>query len=128
VAFAATEFKNGFVPDEWLQASAQDLIPELRVGNMPGVRRCVIEIEICGRSHRWFPHWAWLENNSSSRSPKTDYLWRAGAIPALRDFPLGATPIAFSPFRAIALRNYQLLSVPSLARLMDCQASLWQRL
>ena len=51
VAFAATEFKNGFVPDEWLQTSAQDLVPELRVGNMPGVRGCVIEIEICSRSH-----------------------------------------------------------------------------
>jgi len=43
-------------------------------------------------------------------------------------FLLGTTLIAFSPFRAIALRNYQNLSVPRLARLMDFQASLWQRL
>jgi hypothetical protein len=55
VAFTTTEFKNGFVPDEWLQTSAQDLIPESRVGNMPRVRGRVIEIEICSRSHCWFP-------------------------------------------------------------------------
>jgi len=55
VAFAASELKNGFVPDEWLQTSAQDLVPELRVGNMPGVRSRIIEIEICSRSHCRFP-------------------------------------------------------------------------
>src|SRR5258708_18761523 len=45
------------------------------------------------------------------------------SIPALRDFPLGATPIACPPFRAIAIRKYQSHSVPRLARLMDCRAS-----
>src|SRR5258705_5993924 len=40
VAFAAFELKNGFVPDAWLQTSAQDLVPELRVGNVPAVRKC----------------------------------------------------------------------------------------
>ena len=53
--FAASELKNGFAPDEWLQTSAQDLVPELRVGNMPGVRSHIIEIEICSRSHCRFP-------------------------------------------------------------------------
>jgi hypothetical protein len=70
VAFATTEFKNGFVPDEWLQTSAQDLIPESRVGNMPRVRGRVIEIEICSRSHCWFPLRAWLKNKRSSRFAK----------------------------------------------------------
>jgi hypothetical protein len=51
VAFATTELKNGFFPDEWLQASAQNLVSESRVGDMPGVRGSVIEIEICSRSH-----------------------------------------------------------------------------
>jgi hypothetical protein len=56
VAFTTTELKNGFVPaDKWLQTSAQDFIPESRVGNMPGVRGRVIEIEICSRPHCWFP-------------------------------------------------------------------------
>jgi len=55
VAFATSELKNGFVPDEWLQTSAQDLVPELRVGNMPGLRSRIIEIEICSRAHCRFP-------------------------------------------------------------------------
>ena len=50
------------------------------------------------------------------------------ALPALRDVALGQTPIAVSPVRAIALRKCQSLSVPGLARPMDCQASLCQRL
>jgi hypothetical protein len=102
VAFAASEFKNGFIPDEWLQASAQDFVPELRMGNMPGVRGRVIEIEICRRSHCWFPHCAWLE-------------------------AFFATPIALPPFRAIALRNCQDFPLPGLARPMDCQLSRSQR-
>jgi hypothetical protein len=67
VAFTTTEFKNGFVTDQWLETSAQDPVPELRVGNMPRVGRCVIEIEIGSRSHCWFPQCAWLENKRSSR-------------------------------------------------------------
>src|SRR5205085_12357755 len=64
VAFTTTEFKNGFVPDERLQTSAQNLVPESRVGNMPGVRRRVIEIKICSRSHCWFPLRAWLKTSA----------------------------------------------------------------
>jgi hypothetical protein len=70
VAFTTTELKNGFVPDEWLQTSAQDLVPESRVGNMPGVRDRVIEIEICSRSHCWFPLRAWLKTSAVRESPK----------------------------------------------------------
>jgi hypothetical protein len=69
VAFTTTEFKNGFVPDEWLQTSAQHVISESRVRNMPGVRGRVIEIEICSRSHCWFPP---IENNAVRESPKTN--------------------------------------------------------
>src|SRR5439155_24826459 len=114
VAFTTTQFKNGFVPDERLQAPAQDFIPELRVGNMPGVRSCVIEIEIGGRSHCWFPHCAWLENKSSWRSPKTDYLCRAGAIPALRAFPLGQRLLHFHPFAPSRFETIRIFRCPGL--------------
>src|SRR5882757_6532589 len=108
--FAASELKNGFAPDEWLQTSAQDLVPELRVRNMPGVRSRIIEIEICSRSHCRFPPVEKQALLASSQQPIASRL------------SLAATPIACPPFRAIAPRKYQRLSVPGLARLTDCQA------
>jgi hypothetical protein len=76
VTFTTTEFKNGFVPDQWLQTSAQHVIPESRVRNMPGVRGRVIEIEICSRSHCWFPP---IENKRCSRIPKNQFACGAQA-------------------------------------------------
>ncbi len=84
------------------------------LGNMPRVRGRVIEIEICSRSHCWFPLRAWLKTSALRDSPKTNCLWRVGAIPALRDFPLGQRLVHFHPFAPSRFESIRVFQCPGL--------------